>query len=154
MWLKYLAVFILFYFFAVLQNSFFAHFISLGALPNFIFILFFLLTYFEKNNYSIIYYAVLGGSFLDLFSAGYFGLSIILFLAAGFILKKIETLLKERQGDGYPFAYFLPLFFILFVIYDFILKFDFNLLEIICNLIIASAAFFIYKRFANEKLQS
>jgi len=50
MWIKPLVAVILFYFSAILQNSFFAHFIFLGASLNLIFIFFFLFVFFEKQG--------------------------------------------------------------------------------------------------------
>lgn len=164
MWLKYLITIILFYLFAVLQNSFFAHFSLFGATPNLVFTLFFLLVFFEEKNNLIvvIFYAITAGLFLDFFSATYFGVSIILLLLIGFFVKKAQAMLQEKKDNKFPFAYFLPLFVASLLAYDlvfyiFLSRFAmgqvfliFNrgvIAEIIYNLFFACIAFWVYKKF-------
>ena len=84
MWLKSILIFFLFWLFAIAQNSFFAHFNLFGAVPDIVFILFFLLVFFEsfENYYQIIFYAVVAGFFADIFSVFTyiaFGLTLSLF---------------------------------------------------------------------------
>lgn len=149
MWVKTAAIFFLFYFFALLQNSFFVHFNFFGAVPNFVFILFFALTFFEAKDkmFLVVFYSVVGGFFADVFSAGLFGLSVALFLITGFLTKKIQSALAVKQNDNFPFSYFLPLFFIFFAIYTFAIKGNFVFFpQLAYNLIVASAFFWIYKK--------
>jgi rod shape-determining protein MreD len=119
MWQKTLVIILLFYIFALLQSSFFSHFVLFGAVPNLIFIFFFLLAFFVKKdrNYQIIYLAAMAGILLDISFFAYLGPSIIILMFIGFLLKKTQSLLKNRQ-DNYPFVYFLPLFLIFFVVYE------------------------------------
>ena len=155
MWVKILITIILFYLFAVLQNSFFVHFNLFGAVPNLVFIFFFLITFFDKSKkyYRAIFYAVVAGLFLDLFSYSYFGVSVIILLLVGFFLKKVQSSLQEKKDNKFPFIYFLPLFIFSFAGYDLL----FNLFvgnfskiiiaEIVYNLFAACIAFYIYRIF-------
>ena len=162
MWLKSIFIIILFYFFAVLQNSFFAHFSLFGAVPNLVFIFFFLLIFFQKNNgyRNIFLYSIFAGLFLDIFSYTYLGVSVILLLLIGLIIKKVKSLLQENKDNEFPFIYFLPLFIISLILYDslliiFVAKFNlmlaltsFNrgfIAEVIYNLVISCLAFYLYK---------
>lgn len=165
MWKKILGTILLFYLFALLQNSFFTHFSLFGAVPNLVFVFFFLLVFFIKHgsysdqNYIIIFLSVTAGIFLDISSFSFLGLSVIMLAVIGFALKKIQSLLKNRE-DSRPFIYFLPLFIICFLLYD--LSFGFYLqifyadkvvagfdakiiFSVVYNSIIASALFYIYK---------
>lgn len=151
---KALIIILLFYFFAVLQNSFLAHFNIYGATPNIIFIFFFLLMFFEgqKSYYQIISWSIAAGFFLDVFSSSYFGVSIAILLLIGILTKKIVNSLKEKR-DEYPLVYFAPLFLGFFISYEIILPlraFNFSwtiYIEIIYNLILAFLGFYIYKLF-------
>lgn len=163
MWLKTIIVIFLFYLFAVLQNSFFTHFNLFGIFPNFVFILFFLLIFFEKKNdyYKIIAWSVIAGLILDIFSYTYFGASVILFLFISFLAKRAQSLLKERN-EAKPLFYFLPLFLVCFLVYEILLAlhlrfidpshtaifFDWRvILEMVYNLIFAAIFFLVYKKF-------
>jgi rod shape-determining protein MreD len=162
MWQKILFIILLFYIFALLQGSFFTHFNLFGAAPNLVFILFFLLVFFIKKDrsYQIIYLAAIAGVLLDISSYTYLGPSIIILMAAGFLLKKTQSLLKNRQ-DNYPFAYFLPLFVLFFTVYEVslivylrffdpshaLISFDLKfIIGVIYNSIVASVLFLIYKK--------
>jgi len=168
MWKKLLAITFLFYIFALLQNSFLTHFNLFGAIPNLVFILFFSLVFFDKkdNNYQVILYAVLAGIFLDVFSYTYLGPSIIILLIIGFLLKGIQMSLKSTE-DKHPFVYFLPLFLIFLLAYNFLLGLYLYLLDpnkiilafgittiflLIYNLFIASIFFYIHKKFNGKKI--
>ena len=167
MWLKYLTVIILFYIFDILQNSFFVHFNLFGTVPNLVFVLFFSLVFFSTKSgqapgWENVFYALLAGLILDISSYTYLGVSMILLLVIALFVKKTQTLLQEKKNDKFPFAYFLSLFFISIVAYEllFMIFLDkFNtarllaglnrgfIIEIIYNLIIASAIFYIYKKY-------
>ena len=149
-WQKVLVIIFLFYIFALLQNSFFTYFSIFGVIPNFVFILFFLLVFFTGKNhpYQILSLALLAGIFLDIFSNNYFGKYIILLLIIGFLIKKTQTLLKSLN-DNFPFVYFLPLFLIYYIIFKIFSSFSFNfgfLVAIIYNSILASLFYYIFKR--------
>lgn len=152
MWIKYLVITVLFYLFAVLQNSFFAHFNLFGEIPNLVFIIFFLLIFFEPKrpkgypNYQVIFYAISAGLFLDFFAQTYFGVSIFILMVIGVATKKIQTLLREKISNQFPFIYFLPLFLVSLIIYNLLLN-VFSISGIIFNLLIACVFFYIYKKF-------
>lgn len=166
MWQKILAIFILFFLFALLQSSFFSQLSILGAIPNLVFVFFFILVFFNgpkgypNGNSQVILLSLLAGIFLDIFSYNYLGPSIILLLALGFLLKKIQSLLKNKE-DNYPFVYFAPLFIIFFASFEVLLMaylrffdsshammvFDLKfIVGIIYNLIFAFIFFCIYKK--------
>ena len=162
MWQKILAIIILFCFFALLQFSFLVHFKIFGASLNLIFIFFFLLAFFERKNanYQIIFLAVIGGLCLDVFSFTYLGPSIAVLLVIGFLLKKTQSLLKNRE-DNYPFVYFLPLFVVFLITYHILLGLYLYFIDpskimaafgietisaIIYNLAVASVFFYVYKK--------
>ena len=167
MWKKLLAIIFLFYLFALLQNSFFSHFNLFGAVPNLVFILFFLLIFFtgKGKNYQIICIAATAGIFLDLFSYTYLGPSIVLLIIIGFLIKNAQSLLKNRE-DSHPFIYFVPLLIISLLAYDLFLSLYLYFLDqnksaitfglgtifyVIYNLLIASILFYIYKKFLVSK---
>jgi rod shape-determining protein MreD len=167
MWIKYLIIILLFYLFALLQNSFFAHLNLFGAVPNFIFITFFLLVFFGKKDsyYRVIFYAVLAGLFLDIFSSVYIGISMVLLIIIGAAIKKTQSLLKEKKAV-YPFVYFLTLFFCSLTAYDLLLQVCISFLfsphiagsfglsffvGIIYSFFFAIVGFFICKRFIGFK---
>ncbi len=166
MWKKTLAVILLFYVFALLQSSFLAHFALFGATPNLVFILFFLVSFFSKKEeiYQVIIFGIIAGFFLDIFSYSYIGLSIILLIIFGFVLKKIQSLLKNAETK-YPLKYFLPLFTVFLLAYELLigaslyfldpsrLRINFGvetLFYLIYNLIGASLMFYIYKKIPED----
>jgi len=167
MWQKLLIIAFLFYIFALLQNSFFGQFNLFGAVPNLVFALFFMLVFFENDrdvilrNYKVIFFAAVAGIFLDIFSYAYLGISIVLLIIIGFMLKKTQLLLKNKE-DRYPFVYFLPLFLFFYLFYTLLYGICLSLLDahriaininseiffsLIYNLLFASVFFQIYKKF-------
>jgi len=152
----------LFYFFAILQSSFFVHFNLFGAVPNLVFILLFFTFFFgsQKINYINILYVVLAGLFLDIFSYAPIGLSIILLLIIYYLEKRIQNYLKEGR-DKYPFIYFLPSFFTCLITYNILVMLFMRFVDsshavmdfgisffgaIIYNLIFATVGFWIFKK--------
>lgn len=122
MWLKYLLATLLFYFFAVLQNSFLVHFNIFGIVPNFILIFCFILIYFSAqgepaSGWENYFYAITAGFFLDVFSHLYFGISIVSLLILAFSTKKALQILWDRRGGQSVFV-FLPLFIAFLIIYS------------------------------------
>lgn len=152
---------LLFYLFAILQGSFFAHYNAFGAIPNLVFIFFFLVIFFRlKMDYAAVFYAVIAGFFLDILSYTFLGPSAVLLLVIGFLAKKMQTSLKEKK-DKYPFAHFAPLFIIWFALYGLswaaylyffdpshlLISLNFSFLAgIIYNLMLASLGFFVFKK--------
>jgi asparagine N-glycosylation enzyme membrane subunit Stt3 len=168
MWIKFLVITILFYFFSLLQNSFFIYFNIYGFVPNLIFIFFFTLVFFSKKEdyYQIIFFSILAGLFLDIFSAFGIGISTVSLIVIGILIKKTLLLLKEKE-EKYPLVYFTVLFIISFLayylflgiyLYIFGLKYIFAdlswkfLIEIICSLIFAIIEFFIFKIFVKRNI--
>lgn len=161
MWQKYLVITILFYLFTIFQNSFFAHFKFLGSVPNLVFILFFLLIFFDKNiNYEVVLFAGIAGILLDISSFAYLGPSIVLLLITGFLFKKTQLLLKNME-DSFPLIYFLPLFLFHFILYNILMmiylrfwdtshtliSFDLKFIAgIAYNLFFALLGFWIFKK--------
>ena len=179
MWFKPVVIIFLFWLLAVFQNSFFAHFDLMGAVPNLVFIMFFLLVFFEKpsapsesrfgNYYHVVFYALVDGLFLDFLSYSYLGVSVILLLIIGFLIKSSQSMLRENGNIKFPFVYFLPLFFVGLLAYEILLDVflnKFNAIQVIhgfnqgfftgmiYNLIIATAAFYICKMFLKEDYHS
>ncbi len=163
MWLKYLIIILLFYFFAILQNSFLVHFGVFGVMPNFILIFCFLLIFFEKPDkyYLGLFASVAAGFFLDVFSHFYFGISIISLLTAMFLIKKSLQFLWDRSGQ-YSVFYFMPLFAVYLIIYNAFLNIilffsnpsfaNFNvnwtfIIFLVHNLAFALLGFYICKKF-------
>ena len=150
MWQKPLIIILVFYLFALLQNSFFSHFNFFGAVPNLVFTFFFLLLFFDKRtgwSAEIIFYALAGGFFADIFSYSYIGPSIIIFFLIVFLQKKIRSLLKNTR-DPYPIGYFLPLFLIFLAGYDLLMGMMPGVtaaLSVIYNLVVATGLFYLYK---------
>ncbi len=156
MWKKFLLIVILFYLFALLQNSFFTHFSLFGTTPNLVFILFFLLVFLAKKDppartgsyYQILFFSITAGFLLDIFTYKYIGLSIIYLIIIAVLLKKIQSLLQD-SSENYPFIYFLPLFAIFLLAYNQAITPYLNwtiLFSLAYNLIFATIFFFINKK--------
>ena len=168
-WLWPLITIIFFYFFALLQTSFFIYYNFLGAIPNLVFVLFFVLVFFSPKDsyYRTVFLAVTAGVFLDIFSAHNLGISILLLIIIGVLIKKFQSSLKEKKL-GYPLSYFLVLFLVSFLAYSLLIKVGLYFLisepiiinlstgflaELIYNLAFAVLAFIIFKKlFTNEKV--
>ncbi len=151
---KILFIIFFFYIFALLQNSFFIHFNFFGSAPNLIFVFFFLLVFFEKDNfYQIIFLGFLAGLFLDFFSYNYIGPSIVLLIVIGLLAKKTQLLLKNMENK-FPFVYFLPIFLVSSVAYQILAAMSFDLRIIVqatYNLFFAIIGFSIFKKITNVK---
>lgn len=121
MWQKVLGTIILFCAFALLQKSFLAHFSFFGVIPDLVFILFFFIVLFGRKykNYQIVFWAIIAGLFLDIFSYSYIGASIIAFIIIGLLIKRLQFLLRSGEGRD-PFLRFVILFIIFFLIRKFL----------------------------------
>ena len=161
MWLRLLIIFLLIGFLGILQNSFLVHFNIIGAIPNLIFILFFLVVFFEESERYIqgIFSAIAVGFFLDILSSSYFGIAIVLLLIFVFIIKHLLSLLKKTK-DKYPVVYFAPLFVLFFIVFNLFLTIAIYflnseqimsrlswvfLINIVYNLVFAIFGFYIFK---------
>jgi len=122
-WLWYFSAILLFYLFAILQNSFFAYFSFWGFSFNFVFLLFFIFIFFARKNtaFKIIFFSILAGFLIDVFSVLPMGTSILLLAAIGFLTKKIQSLLKEKKNKYYVFR-FVVLFLTMLAVYSFSIK--------------------------------
>lgn len=169
-WLKYPISFLLFYIFALLQASFFAHFNIFGAVPDLIFILFFILLFFSDSHASPfslekIFYAVVAGTLLDVFSYSYFGSSVVILLAEILLFKKLFNSLQVKE-EKYPIGYFLFIYAIFFLIYTGVsalsiyfknrsllaLGFSWMFLsKTVYDLFVAAIGFYIYKKLFVKK---
>jgi rod shape-determining protein MreD len=154
-WVGYLATIALFYFFALLQNSFFTHFAFAGVTPNLVFSLFFVLLFFSgKSKFSPIFLAIFSGIILDIFSVAYFGTSIIILTVIALLFKKIQNSLMEGE-DSRPFIFFVPLFAVALVLYDLLINstnlnphfFIWLSLNVLCGAIL----FLLVKKFKLER---
>lgn len=149
MWLKYPIIIFVFFTLVLMQNSFLPYFSVEGVIPNVVFILFFILIFFEKRNEYYeehriplfivklwqsegLFTSVIAGFFLDLLSPSYllggrqfFGMSIISLLIIYFLTKTVVYFLIEKQ-DKYFIFYFLSVFLFSFFIYTVLLSFFSN----------------------------
>lgn len=86
------------YFLTIIQDSFLPHFLIFGYTPNLVFILIIFLIFFKPGllagqaggrhdaaSVSLIS-AILGGIFLDIFSANFFGFNVLILLAIVFFI--------------------------------------------------------------------
>lgn len=158
MWPRLLILFLLFGFLAILQTSFLVHFNIMGTTLNLVFILFYLVVFFEEPQKYIqgIFSAVTAGFFLDILSSSYFGVTIVLLLIITFILKYLLSLLKKTR-DKHPIVYFAPLFVLSLIIFDLSLVMPHLswvfLIGIVYNLVFALFGFYIYKRLKLYELE-
>lgn len=150
MWLRLLILFLLFGFLGISQTSFLAHFDIMGATLNIVFILFFLVVFFEDSQKYIqgIFSAITAGFFLDIISSSYFGGAIVLLLIITFIMKHLLSLLKKTK-DKHPVVYFVPLFILSLFIFNLPLIISHLgwvfLIEIFYNLVFALFGFYLFK---------
>lgn len=160
MWYKYLTIILIFYLLALLQSSFFAHFTLWGAVPSLVLIFYVLLSFFSARGWEIIFYSIVAGLLLDIFSSSLFGVSVILLMAIGLLVKKTQQLLSESKGK-FLFFHFLLLLFISFGMYSFLINLYFYFTgagavffginsklvgEVLYNLLFSAIFFFTYKK--------
>ncbi len=149
-WVKYIIITLLFFLFAVLQTSFLPYFNIAGSTPSLIFILFFILIFFETPLSSEGFFmAIIAGFFADIFLPSFFGLSIIAFLIIYLANKLAGHFLREGQ-EKYQIFYFIPVFLAGFAVYEFLLNnFNFGegvLLSLAYSLFFACIGFYICKK--------
>lgn len=169
-WPKLTAIFLFFYFLAILQNSFFSQFQLFGGSLNVIFILFFMFMFFSKRKHiglgaERIFYAVTAGLFLDIFLNLQFGVSIFSIFITAFLINKFQNSLQSKY-DNFPVSYFVPIFVVSFSVYRFLVFLFSNIFnitsisfsigwifvaDIIYNLIFSLVLFFLYKKYFMKK---
>ena len=159
---KYVIIFLLFFIVSLLQVSFFPYFNILGASPDLVFILFFILIFSaqENENYDVLFFAITAGFFSDILLLSYFGLSMVSFLAAYCFKKLIVHFMKEARNK-YLVFYFIPVFSACFVLHRFVLyvfsiflHFEFNFgstifISLMYNLVFACIGFYAYRKAAH-----
>lgn len=153
MWPKYILIALLFYFLALLQTSFFAHFSLLGIIPNLVFIFFFLLAFFaHEENVSflwrLLFFSVIAGFLLDIFYGYFLGFSVVLLFVLGFLAHRAHSMLLDSSGN-FSAGYFTAIFLASFLIYQIILQpkiiTDWKILPILLfNVLFALVGFFIF----------
>lgn len=166
MFLKLAIIILVFFTLALLQTNFFPYFSILKTVPNLIFVLFFILIFFEKPGeyFQGIFSVIIAGFLMDATSLFYFGISIISLLII-YIFKNITFyFLKEIQYQ-YLILYFIPMFSISFFLHNVILylfsaifNFSFNfelsiLVSLAYSLIFALAGFYIQKYFSDKEVK-
>lgn len=106
-WLKYIIFFALFFFLALFQASFLPYFAIASASANLVFVLFFLVIFFERDRgfENGFFAAVVAGFFSDMFLPSYFGLSIATFLIIYFANKFSSRLFREGESPYLVFYF-------------------------------------------------
>lgn len=155
---------VLFFIAAILQASFLPSFSLFSTVPDLIFAIFFILIFFEdKHQYQDGFFlAIMAGFFTDVFSRGYFGISMVTLLAVYFLEKIIMRFLRQGR-DSYPVFYFVSLFFacffanqavhaLLFELFGFPSTFGVTAITgAIYSSIIAIAGFYVYKTYIKRE---
>ena len=106
-----LMLFFIFYVSALLEVSFFPAFSWTGSAFYFVFILSFLLVFFELKK-EWLFSMVLGGFLLDIFSGGIFGLKTINLILAVLFTKFLLSFIREKK-----LFWFIPIFMASFLAY-------------------------------------
>jgi cell shape-determining protein MreD len=167
---------LLFYFLVLLQNSFFAHFSIYGIVPNLVLMLVCLISFsFSQkstksykdnyNKYAVISLIIVAGLISDLFSPLFFGISAFSFLAIYFFIRKCVDILRNVSAE-WQIVYFLPIFIISLIFYDFIISLFFYfsglpgfylfadarllLASILYNSVLAIIVFYIFRPITND----
>jgi len=79
-----------FYFLALWQASFLAHFQVFNIIPSLVLIAVVLINILERpRNYSGIFAGFIGGFFLDIFSSGFIGFYVLILVASAVLIKII-----------------------------------------------------------------
>ena len=86
--LRFFILSILFAILTLLQTTLLVHIPIFGIVPNFVFIIVIIFAFLEMSHeVTSFWYAVVGGIFLDLFSANFFGLWTLALLISVFLVK-------------------------------------------------------------------
>jgi len=93
---KFLILFLIFYFLALIQTSFLVHFGIFNKGLNLVLIVLFLFIFFSPVK-QIPWESFLAGFFLDLFSKNIFGASMIILFLLGILIKQILSNIKKTN---------------------------------------------------------
>ena len=97
--IKYTITTILFFVLSLIQSSFLPFFSIVGQIPNLVFILFYVILFFDNRGESF-FWAILVGFLLDVFMPSYFGISIISLLnRSNFTLDRFGVLNLNPDGS-------------------------------------------------------
>jgi hypothetical protein len=149
---KSLTIILLAFFLTVLQIGFLPNYTFFGAVPNLVFILFFLVIFFSNERYNVFQalYSVFFGFLIEMTSGSFefVGLFVVLLFFMGFILKKMQRSFISGY-DRFPVEQFVFLFLFFCAIFEFMFA-EFNLsrifwLNIFCDCILSSIGFYIFK---------
>lgn len=158
MQINHLIIILLSFIFASLQVGFLPNYSFFGAVPNLVFVLFFLVIFFSNEKYGLYQalYSLFFGILIDMFSNPYkfIGVYLILFLIMGFALKKLQRFFFS-SFDRFPLDQFIFLFLFFCAIFEFT-QFEFLLsnifwLTIACSFVFSLLGFYIFKsKYAKE----
>lgn len=145
---KYLILLIVFYFLILLQKSFLIPYAWHKAVPNLALLVFIALLLTQKRELKQgLLLSIIAGLFLDVFSAYFFGLYILLFMALFFFVGAVR---KYFEIDRSLSNLFILLFSVL--LYYFLISllnigsgWQFNLFNIIYNFLVGILIYFIIK---------
>lgn len=155
MFLRYLTIAVLFFLFSLLQVSFLPYLGVAGSSINLVFILFFIVIFFDKNREGF-FVALIAGFFLDVFLPSYFGISMVVLLLIYLIKEMVVYFLKESR-EKFSIIYFIIMFSSLLIAYYFLMYFallafgfSFNvnrniIMSLVINALFAYLGFYIYK---------
>ncbi len=151
MWLKYPVLIVMFILGAIVQSSLWPYFAIAGVVPNLIFVLFFLIIFFEKKQEYILgfFMALLAGVLLDITMSLNFGVSIVSLLVIYIVYKMVSRFLKEAQGKNLVF-YFAMVFSVAFLGYQAVAGAS-TIPGLAYSLVVAIAIFYLYKNFGAKK---
>lgn len=176
---KALILVLFFYFLTLFQNSFLSHFSIYGVVPNFVLILVCLLGFFsvqggpasgggKPHEYFGLFLVLIAGFFLDIFSRLFLGASIFSLIIIYFFIKKTIHILRDIPRK-YSIIYFIPIFILSIILYDFLLGFFYYfsnqseflfprvsilLIKITYNLIFAVIGFYLVHKYDAQRIQS
>lgn len=160
MWLKYPITVLLFLFLAILQASFLPRLGLLAPFLNLVFVVFFVACFFEEKNqgYQGIFFAIIAGTFLDIFSPFAFGFSIISLLLVYGAMKLAMYFITQTK-DAYLLLRFIPVFLGALLFYNVLMHMFANfphigfalntslIMRLLGNLLFAVIAYLIYIKF-------
>lgn len=172
---QYSLLFLVFYFFALLQLSFLPHLSIYNVQFDFIFIAVFLLNFFGPSSISNIqkpgdnmglWAGVVGGLLLDVFSSLPFGIFTFSFLGVGLLIRKTQLLFRKSNIVSFLVVFLLSFLFykisvtvltalfVLFFVRKFFFVFPFRSLffyEFLFNLILTVLGFLVFKLYESKQ---
>src|SRR3989344_1429015 len=162
---KYPLIVLLFLLLLLIQFAFLPRLAIMGAAPNLVFVLFFVLVFFEKPYAYVwgIFFTVLVGFGLDIFFSLYFGPFIISLLLAYGVVKIYKHFFGEKRGN-FLFIYFAALFLLCLGLFEAVsygignfsvapLRVNqYFFMSVFLNVVSASVGFFLYPFKASRQL--